>query len=93
VGVFVSADGALRAVQVADVLIQFSPQVVGRFIIGGQIEMFDFLLHNPVGHRIDVETDCVATDAVCFQEWRASPHEGVGDPDIRKVIWPVKSLP
>jgi hypothetical protein len=76
VGVFVSAVSAFCAVQLANVPFQLFPQEVGCFIIGGQIKMLDFLLHNPVGHRVDVETDGITADAVCFQEGRASPIKG-----------------
>jgi hypothetical protein len=55
--------------------------------------MLDLLLDDPVGHRVDVETDHVAANAVRFQQWRASPHERVGDLDSWEVIRPVKRLP
>lgn len=60
----------------ADILFEFAAQEVGRSIISGQIKVLDFLLHDPVGHRIDIETDYVAADAVRFQERSAAPING-----------------
>lgn len=66
VSLFVSADGALCPVQEPDVFFEFVPQEIGRFIIGGQIKMLDFLFHDPIGHRIDVKPDHVETKTICF---------------------------
>lgn len=90
VGVFTSADYAFCPVKVADFLFKFGAQQISRLVIGCKVEVLDFLLHYPIGHRVDVETYHVATKTVRFQKRRASAHEGVGDPASSKVVGIIK---
>jgi hypothetical protein len=43
------------------------------------IKILDFLLHDPIGHRIDIEPDDVAAKAIGLQQGRSTPHEGISD--------------
>ncbi len=63
-----------------------------RLPIGRQVELFDLLPDDPVGHGIDVVADDVAADPVGFDQRGAASHEGVGDPEPRQVIGPIKGI-
>jgi hypothetical protein len=54
--------------------------------------MFDFFSNNPIRHRIDVITNDITADSVCFQERRAPSHEWVSDDLSTKVLRLVKGL-
>ncbi len=76
---FVSTDNARCPVQQPYVFFEFVPQELGRFIIGGQVKVLDFLFHDPVGNGIDIESHHDEPEAIRFQQRRAAPHEGIGD--------------
>ena len=54
--------------------------------------MFDFLLNDPVGHRVDVESDNITAEPVGLNEWSAAAHEGIGDLDPFQAVCLVKGL-
>ena len=57
----------------------------GRFI-GRQIQVFESLAHDPVGHRIHIPAEDVASETVGLEKWRSSAHEGVRDPDAAQLM-------
>ena len=66
VSLFISADGAACPIQMPDIFSEFVPQEAGRFFVCGQVEVLDFLFHDPIRHRIDVDPNHVATKTICF---------------------------
>jgi hypothetical protein len=65
--------------------------------LGGHSEglavQFDQLLpHNPVGHRIDVNTDYVASQAVGFQQRCTPTHKGISDHEWAEIVALEESL-
>lgn len=46
-----------------------------------QVEMFDFLLDDPIGHWVDVESDNITAESVGLYEWSAATHEWIGNLD------------
>jgi hypothetical protein len=51
-------------------------------LVGFQVEPLDLLAHDPIGHRVDIETNDVTAKAVCLKEGGATSHEGVSDTDV-----------
>ena len=58
--------------------------------IGIQVKMLDFLLYDPVGHRVDIVADNIATETIGFKEGRATAHEGIGYAEPLKMMGTVK---
>ena len=85
-GIDGAASQTCRAVQVPDITLQFAAKCSRRFTIRIQIEVLDFLSHNPVGHGVDVTADNVATDPVCLHERCSAPHERVGDTKPFEIV-------
>ena len=54
--------------------------------VGRDVEVFNLLADNPSRHGVDVEAFNVTADAVCLNQWCASTHKRIGDPDSREVI-------
>jgi len=52
------------------------------------VEVCERLLHDPVRHRVDVATNNIEAEAVCFKERGASPHEWVADGSLKRVMLP-----
>ena len=57
-----------------------------RLAVCSYVEMLDFLANNPSRHRIDIEADHIATNAVGLDQRGSASHEGVSDNSARKVI-------
>lgn len=51
-----------------------------------QIQVFDFLAHNPGGHRVDVKALYIASDAICFNHWGAAAHERISNALVREFV-------
>ena len=47
--------------------------------------MLNLLADDPGRHRVDVESIHVASDAIRLDERRPPSHEGIGNPQARKV--------
>ena len=92
-GLVTAAFQAFRAVQVADILLQGAAKRSRRFAVRGQVEMLDFLPHDPVGHGIDIATHNIAPYAVCLHERRSATHEGISDTDPLKIMTVVEGFP
>jgi len=65
-------------------------QGVGQFAggsgVGVEVDVFEFLTDNPGRHGIHVEALDVAADAVGLDQRCAAAHEGVSNPDARKIV-------
>jgi hypothetical protein len=88
-----AADFAAGSVQMADFPGEMVPERLGRRPIRGQVQPFQFLLHHPERHGVDVEAGHVATEPVGFQQGRSAAHEGIGHPPVGKGVASVEFLP
>ena len=75
-GAAVEAPGAVEG---ADVFFERSPEDVGGFAVGGEVQVEDLLAHYPPCHWVDVQAGDGAANAVGFDEGCPSAHEGVED--------------
>jgi len=78
-GVGPAAEEALCAVQMADLRFQIGTQAICCLAVLTQIQVLDFLTHDPIGHGIDVKPGHVTAHPVRLHQWRSSAHERVGD--------------
>ena len=92
-GVDSAASQAGRAVKVANITLQFAAKCSRRFAVRVQIEVLDFLSHNPVGHGVDVTADNVATDPVCLHERCSATHKRVGDTKPSEIVTLIEGFP
>lgn len=54
--------------------------------------MFDFLLDDPIGHGVDVESDNITAEPVGLYEWSAAAHEWIGNLDPFQTVCLIKGL-
>ncbi len=84
---------AVGPVEIVDLHGQGRRQFCGGAVIGGQIEVGEFLPHDPGGHGVDVEPLAVAAQAVGLDQRRSAAHEGVSDLPTREGVGLVEDLP
>ncbi len=87
---FVSAKKAAGPVQMPYLLFQCMTQRVCRQNIFIEIEVFDFLPHDPICHGVDIKSGNVTSESVGFYERSATTHERVGDLEPFKVVGLIK---
>ncbi len=92
VGVFSSTVDTLRSVKVSQFLRQGLSYRISGVGVAIDIEMVDFLFHDPVGHRIDIKPNHIASEAICLEQRCATPHKGICNFLIRKLVCPKKRL-
>ena len=87
---FRSALEAACTIEPANFTFQVSDQILTGGTIGVQVKMLDFLFYDPVGHRVDIVADNIATETIGFEEGRATAHEGIGYAEPLKMVGTVK---
>ena len=87
---FRSALEAACTIEPANFILQVSDQMLTGDTIGIEVKMLDFLLYDPVGHRVDIVADNIATETIGFEEGRATTHEGIGYAEPLKMVCTVK---
>jgi len=85
-GIFRAAFEAAGPIEAADFSMKLLDESLCALTIGIEIQVLDFLPHNPVGHGIDVVADHIAPEAIGFEQRGASPHEGIGDTQPRQIV-------
>ena len=76
--VWVAVYNTSRLVELPDFLGECVADLVGRFAICDEIDMLDLLLNDPPSHRVDIETEHIASQAIGFQQGSPPPHERIG---------------
>ena len=92
VSIFIPAQIASSTVKKTDFLLHLHTQGVGRLEIRIQVEMFDLLFNDPIGHRVYIETGDVTPKPICLYEWRSTAHERIGNLDTFQMIGPIKAF-
>jgi hypothetical protein len=72
---------------VPNLFLEPTGQFVGCFAIGFKVEVLDLLSNDPVGHRINIITDDVASYSISLEQGRAAPHKRVCDSSSPKIIF------
>ena len=70
----------------ADLGTQRGDQPIGSTLVGFNVDRLELLADDPGGHRIDVESFDIASDAVRLDERRSAPHERVGDSQSWEIV-------
>ena len=65
---------------------QCGDQRAGSALVSCQVERLEFLADDPGGHRVDVESFDVASDAVRLDERRSASHERIGDSQSGEIV-------
>jgi hypothetical protein len=76
----------LRSIKMADLVFELNDQFADCPLIRIQVEMLDFLTHDPVGHRVDVVTKNIAPYSIRFEERRSPTHKGVSDTKTLEIV-------
>ena len=77
---------AIRLEQMPDLFSQVRPQRCRRFGVSCQIQILNFLPHNPPRHRIDVRRRDHAPEAICLHHRSSPSHERIEDVFVRKIV-------
>ncbi len=59
---------------------------------GLAVQVCDFLAHDPIRHRVDVGADDVTSQAIGFQQRRATAHKGIADDEGAQVVAAEKAI-
>jgi hypothetical protein len=82
----IAVERASGAIAGADVALQRRQQRVGCLAVDAKIKVLDLFADDPRRHRVDIESEHVAADAVSLQEGGAAAHEGIGDNSLGKIV-------
>ena len=88
----VAVEGTERPVILIKVGAQGVDESTGSLFISRNVKLLDFLADDPGRHRIDIEAEHVASDAVRLDQRRSAAHKRIRYPDSRKVIRSEKGI-
>jgi len=77
---------ALRSIEMAELVFELTGQLTDCLLICAQVQMLDFLTHDPVGHGVNVVTNNIAPYTISFEERRSPTHKGVSNTKTLKVV-------
>src|SRR5712692_4493350 len=86
IGVCRLADRARCFVKVSNLFPEPKHKFICGFTIRYKVKMFNLLTDYPIGHRINVVSENVTTDSICFQQRSTTPHEWICDLDSTQII-------
>jgi len=74
------------SIEMADLVFEPISQLAGSLLIRHQVQMFDLLTNDPVGHRVNVVTNDIASNPVSFDKRSSPAHEGVSNTNAFEII-------